>query len=419
MAEVAVEQLVRTEYLIPLMLGIIFVASVLSSKLKVPHTMILVAIGIAITVFHFFYDGPGNLSGLHFDPNLIIFFVIPPLIFEAMMKIKHADFKQVQISAFMLAIIGPVIATIVVGFSLVYLAGLPYYVSFVFAALIAPTDVAMVIEIFKRVNLPKPLVALMQSEASFNDAIGIILFSISVTIFLIPQAQGTDFPITSTPIDIFGNIENLALNFLVGSAIGLGFAAGAKELHRLIDDPFSETGLTIALVFGSVVVAESLGVSPLIAVAMAGLYFGNVTTKNETVLSEQSRIASFGFWEMIAFFANSIAFLYLGLSMDIFQMGQNILIIVLSFALVLFARAVSSYPILSVIDKVTKENIPQKWHQIVFLGGMRGALSIALVATLPDNEYKVILQSITFGVVLLSLIVQYPSLVFYIKKAKL
>ena len=83
--------------------------------------------------------------------------------------------------------------------------------------------------------------------------------------------------------------------------------------------------------------------------------------------------------------------------MDVFQMGQNIPIIVFAFVLVISARAVSSYPILAAISKFTNETIPSKWWQIVFLGGMRGALSVVLLATLPDTEYKSILQSIPFG----------------------
>jgi CPA1 family monovalent cation:H+ antiporter len=89
----------------------------------------------------------------------------------------------------------------------------------------------------------------------------------------------------------------------------------------------------------------------------------------------------------------------------------------LAFVVVLAARAVSTYPILRLTNKFTKENIPRTWRNVVWIGGMRGALSVALVATLPESEFTKILQTITFGVVLASLIIQYPALARYIKKA--
>jgi len=156
--------------------------------------------------------------------------------------------------------------------------------------------------------------------------------------------------------------------------------------------------------------------SGLIAAAVAGLYFGNVTMKSEKIISPKVRTYTSNFWEMIAFFANSLAFLYLGLSMDLLRISQNLPLIMLAFVVVLAARAVSTYPILRLTNKFTKENIPRTWRNVVWIGGMRGALSVALVATLPESEFKDTLQTITFGVVLASLIIQYPALATYIKK---
>jgi len=188
-------------------------------------------------------------------------------------------------------------------------------------------------------------------------------------------------------------------------------------LHKLLDDPFSDTALSVAVMFGSVVVANSLGVSGLIAAAVAGLYFGNITMRFEKIISPKVRTFTSNFWEMIAFFANSLAFLYLGLSMDLIRIGQNLPLIALAFVVVLAARAASTYPILGLTNKFTKENTPKTWRNVVMMGGMRGALSVALVATLPESEFKETLQTITFGVVLASLIIQYSVLARYIKKA--
>jgi len=417
MASAILTQFLSTEYLIPVFLVTIFIASLISSKIRIPYTMVLVGVGVAISLSHFTGLNFTSISQFKVDPKLILYFIVPPLIFEAMMKIKHEEFKQVQISALLLSTVGVLLATMVGGFLLVYVAGLPYIVSFAFAALIAPTDAAIVIEVFKRIRTPKLLSTLMESEASFNDATGVIIFS---SIIAIAAAQGstleTQNVIGSINVNFVEQIEHFALVFFGGIAVGLAISAAAHRLHRLLDDPFSETALSVAVMFGSVVVANSLGMSGLIAAAVAGLYFGNVTMKSEKIISPKVRTYTSNFWEMIAFFANSLAFLYLGLSMDVLRISQNLPLIMLAFVVVLAARAVSTYPILRLINKFTKENIPRTWRNVVWIGGMRGALSVALVATLPESEFKDTLQTITFGVVLASLIIQYPALATYIKK---
>src|SRR5712692_8382377 len=139
----------KTEYIIPLFLATIFAAGVLSSRSKIPYTIILVGIGVVISL----------------------------LIFVAMMKVNYQEFKKIRISALVLSTVGVILAIIIGGYLLMYIAGLPLIVAFAFAALIAPTDAAIVIEIFKRVTVPRVLATLMESEASFNDATGVIAFS--------------------------------------------------------------------------------------------------------------------------------------------------------------------------------------------------------------------------------------------------
>jgi Na+:H+ antiporter len=310
------------------------------------------------------------------------------------------------------------LATLVGGFLLVYVAGLPFLVSFAFAALIAPTDAAIVIEVFKRVRVPKLLATMMESEASFNDATGVILFSSIIAIAVAQGSSlGTENIVSGINVDIIVELEHFALVFFGGIAVGLVISTAAQWLHKLLDDPFSETALSIAVMFGSVVTANSLGVSGLIAAAVAGLYFGNVTMRSEKIISPKVRSYASNVWEMIAFFANSLAFFYLGLSMDLTRIGQNLPLILLAFGVVLAARAASTYPILGLTHRFTKENTPRTWRNVIWIGGMRGALSVALVATLPQSEFKDTLQTITFGVVLASLIIQYPVLSKYIKKA--
>jgi CPA1 family monovalent cation:H+ antiporter len=348
-----------------------------------------------------------------------------------MMNVDYKRFKAIRISALLLATIGVILATLIGGFLLVYIAGLPILPAFAFAALISPTDAAIVIEIFKCVRVPRVLSTLMESEAAFNDATGAIAFSsiialaigssgyaIAGTYNLIPFLNSS-FPAISNSfvnLSFIIHVEHFIVVFFGGSAIGLGIAAATHRLHTLMNDPLSETSLTIATVFGSVVLANTLGVSGLAAVAVAGLYFGNVTVKKEATMSKNVRTFTFNFWEMIAFFASSAAFLYLGVSMNLIDIVQHFPIIALSLIAVFGARAATIYPLLAVTTRFTRENIPNVWKHIALIGGMRGAISVALVASLPPSNLKNILQTITFGVVLLSLIIQYVVLSRYVRR---
>ena len=336
--------LVSSQYLIPIFLAMIFVAALLSSRTRIPHIIILVVFGIAISFVGLTGLDFVNVTGFRIDPRLIINFVIPPLIFEAMMKVNYKQFKTVRISALLLATVGVVMSTLVAGTLLMYVAGLSFAVSFLFASLISPTDPAIVVEIFKKLRVPKGLSTLMEFESSFNDATGLIVFS-----SILALVAG----IAGNSANGFSNLiiesEHFIVIFFGGAAVGLAIAISTNKLHSLMNDPFSETALTIATVFGSVVLANSLGVSGLVAVAVAGLYFGNITVKQEAYMSLKVRTTVFNFWEIIAFLANSLAFLYLGISMNIISIGQNIGLIVLVFSFVFLARIMSyvSYFILS------------------------------------------------------------------------
>ncbi|MGI0017986.1 MAG: cation:proton antiporter [Nitrosotalea sp.] len=411
------EQLVNSQYLIPIFLGSLFAASFVATKIRIPYAIILACVGIAISIFHFVGVNVIVFDKFKIDPRLILFFIIPPLIFDAMMRINRIDFKSIQISTFLLATVGTVLATVIGGLVLGYLSGLPFIIAFAFAALMSPTDAAVVIEIFKRVRVPKSLSTLMESEASLNDATGAIVYS-SIIAIVIAQGSlvyGDPNGLGSLNLDIIGQAKDFAIVFFGGIAVGLAFAIAGQKLHKIMDEPLSETGLTLAIVFGSVVTANSLGVSGLVAVAIAGLYFGHVTSKQENVISVKTKTFVFNFWEMIAYVANSLAFLYLGLSMDIASIGNHLSLVAFAIVAVLAGRFVSVYPILGITNRFTKEKIPMAWKNVAMIGSMRGAISVALVGMLPEGDFKDTLQTMTFGVVLCSLIFQYPVLLRYIK----
>ncbi len=268
------------ELVIAAFLLIAFLAAVLSNKLKIPYTLVLVLTGVSVTIIAYFFAAQGGadltsqlrsiysqlLSGG--GGGLFVGLVVPPLIFEAMIHLRASDLRSVIKPSLALATVGVLIATIVGGLILWQVVGLSPQVAFLFAALIAPTDTVTVLEVFKRVKVPSKLSALLDTEAAFNDATGIIVFTIILSTIGLQH-----FSVTQT-------LLNFGFTLGVGVLIGLAVAFVGEILSSLIEDRVAETILAIAVVYGSYALATGVGASGLIAVAVAGLYFGNYTMKS-------------------------------------------------------------------------------------------------------------------------------------------
>ena len=190
--------------------------------------------------------------------GLYVGLIVPPLIFEAMIHIRGGDLKSVIKPSLALATIGVLIATAVTGLILWKVVGLSIYISFLFAALIAPTDVVTVLEVFRHVKVPSKLATLLDTEATFNDATAIILFTIILS------------TIDLQKINVLSSLTNFGFTLGAGVLIGLGVAFAGEVLSSLIEDRVAETILTIAVVYGSYAFASGIGASGLIAVAVAG-----------------------------------------------------------------------------------------------------------------------------------------------------
>jgi len=374
------------------------VVSIISRRTRIPYTVMLVVLGIALATF-----SASSIFGVNLIFNNLVgggYFValiLPPLLFEAMMNIRSTELRSVINPALALATFGVVISTVVAGLALWTLAAVPLSAAFIFGALIAPTDTATVLEIFRRVRVPAKLSALLETEAGLNDATGIVVFSVVLA------------SVTVSRPSPFAATGQFALLLGGGAVVGLLVAFGSEVLSSLVDDSLSETIITVICVYGSYSLATYLGVSGLIAVVVAGLYFGNLTMQTTMVQKARGTVKSF--WQIIAFVANSVAFLFIGLSTDVTHLVAGALAIGVAFLAVNLARAASVYPILAIFS-TAKSKIPTSWRNTAMLGGMKGALSIVLLASIPSSvEQRDTITTMVLGVAFLSITLQ-GSLLF-------
>ncbi len=381
---------------ISLVIVLSFVGAILSDKLKASYTTVMIAIGLALS----FLRISGGLSSIVFDRSVILGLVVPPLIFEAAMRTRFETFRTVQKTVLSLAIIGVVISAFVSALVVSIVLGLPLAVAFMFGVIVSPTDPVSVVNVLKRVRAPQRLTTILETEAYFNNATPIILYPIAISLSFSPLQD----------------LSLFAYTLAGGVAVGLLVSGIAELLHRLITEPLAETAFTIAVMFGSYVFAENLGVSGLIAVPIAGLYMGNRTMR--TAMSEETRTTMTKFWEVVTFMATSFAFLLLGLKADFELLVAFVPFIIAAFLAILVARIFSVYPIIW-FTKLVGEEIPGSWTRVLAVAGLRGAVSVALALSLPESRFKDAMVAMTFGVALLSLIVQAEILQAYLKTLKL
>lgn len=374
-----------------------FLGAILSEKLKVSYPTILIALGLCLS----FLKTASGLSTLPIGSDIILGFVVPPLIFEAAMRTRYEVLKKVHKTVILLAIIGVVISTLISGFVLNVAAGLPLAVALTFGVIVSPTDPISIVNVLNSIRAPEALTTTLEAEAYFNDATAVVLYPIALSLSFNPLQTTTHLSYT------------LAGGVLAGITVSLI----AEALHRLINEPLAETYFTIAVMFGSYLLADSFGFSGLVAVAIAGLYMGNRTM--QVAMSKKTRTTVTTFWDVLAFIATSFAFLLLGLKVNVGLLITYTPLIIAAFLAVSLARILSVYPIVS-LTRALREKIPPSWTKVLGIAGLRGEVSVALALSLPDSfPQRETIIAMTFGVALLSLIIQGEILQAYMKHLKL
>ncbi|NJC94993.1 MAG: Na+/H+ antiporter [Anaerolineales bacterium] len=381
-----------------IIIGLLLIASVVAitaRQLRLPYTVGLVLIGLALTFL--------TATEVNISPQIILALLVPPLVFEAAFHIRLDDLRRDFWLILTLAVPGVIITTLLVGVVVAWGTGLALSAALVFGALISATDPVSVVALFRRLGVPRRVQLLLEGESLFNDGTAIVMFSIMLGI----ASAGT--------FDFVSGLRDFIR--IAGGGVLIGVALGTliSQFINRIDDPLVETTLTTVLAFGSYLIAESLGVSGVLAVVAAGIVNGNVDPAG---MSATTRVVVFNFWEYAAFLANSLVFLLIGLSTDVKVMVANWQAIVWAVIAVVTARAVSIYGFSSF-----NRDISLKWKHVLFWGGLRGAIALALALSLPETGPLVAdrgsLQAMAFGLVLFSLLVQGSSADWFVRRLKL
>ncbi|MBX5450072.1 cation:proton antiporter [Thermogemmatispora sp.] len=389
---------------------LVALATILVARwMAIPYTLGLVIVGLLLSMFHL-------LPPWQLDPELVLFVFLPALLFEGAWSLNWQLLKREWRSIFFLAGPGLLLSLCLIAALLHWLEGLDWGNAFLLAAILSPTDPVAVLSLFRQLHLDERLAVIIEGESLFNDGVAGALYQVFLAIVLLASSPsaGSDGPASALPVPLMGL---LLLLLQGGGAALLGLLGGwlLCQVLRHIDDALSEVSITIIAAYGLYLLADRLHLSAIITVIVAGLLVGNYG--RQFGMSASTRAAVDTFWSVVAFIANALLFLLVGVQLNPLALPSlpggtvpSLVNAALAIGVVLLAR------LLLVLLLATRlwltipgrqGKLPLAWQLVIFWGGLRGALSLALALALPlALPQRPLILASTGAVVLFTLLVQ-------------
>lgn len=376
------------------LLLVALVVALVTKRTRHPYTIALVIWGLLLGLLRLFE--PAQLN-----KDLVLGVFLPPLLFEGALHLRSGLLKRRAGLIFGLALGGTFFTALLVGGSAYLLLGLPLATGLLLGAIVSPTDPVSVLATFRANRVDRELATIVEGESLFNDGVAVVLY-----VTLLEVLGGA----TLSPLQGLGGLA-----LVVGGSVALGLGLGSLPalLLRRIGDHLIEVLLTVVTVYGTYLLAESLHLSGVLAVAVAGLVVGNHGLPKADSASRQSVVL---FWEVVAFLVNSGLFLLIGFELRPDRFLGDLASAAVVFGVLLGARALLVYGA-GALASWRKPSLPWRWQHVIFWGGLRGGVPVALALGLPpDLPGRDDLVAAVFGVVLLSLLGQGLTMPTLIRK---
>jgi CPA1 family monovalent cation:H+ antiporter len=371
-------------------LAVAMIVALAARRVKLPYTVGLVIVGVVLALSKADF-------GLPLTRDFIFDLILPPLLFEAAITLSWPELRRDILPILVLSTFGTIMSAGVVAWAMAWLLGWPMSSALVFGALIAATDPVAIIAMFKDNKVKGRLRLLVESESLFNDGAAAVLFVMALAWSQSPEN-------TQTSIGMIG-----AMVLIVAGGIAIGALCGGAALIVAwrTSEHLIEAALTMVAAYGSFLVAEYFHVSGVLATVTAGLMMANFRLlRGKSFLSPRGQEFILGFWDFAAFLANSVVFLLIGVAVAAMPFRSYGAVLLTAVVVVLLGRGLTIYP-LSLLFLRSRWTISLREQHILWWGGLRGALALALALSMPPilplrDEIVVV----TFGVVAFSIVVQ-------------
>jgi len=375
--------------------------------LKLPSTIGIMLIALIVSLFvriagsYFFSGFTEELTNLVMSidfTEILMGGMLNFLLFAGAIHVRFADLRQQRIPVLLFSTISVIISTFAIGGILhlivpLFNIELPFIYCLLFGALISPTDPIAVLGILKKAKVSKSLETKITGESLFNDGVAVVLFVVILQLARMPEKT----------IDL-GDITLLLCKEVFGGlALGLLLGITASRAMRKIEDYIVSVLITLSVVMGGYLIAHYFHISGPLAMVAAGLFIGNYGKR--TAMSDTTKEYISKFWELIDEVLNAVLFLFIGLELLIIKDFQSYwLISSVGIFIVLFSRFISI--LIPSILVPFKPKLTRGTITMLVWGGLRGGVSIALVLSVSNPEYKELLLEMTYFVVVFSIFVQ-------------
>jgi CPA1 family monovalent cation:H+ antiporter len=359
--------------------------AIVARRLHLPYTVGLVITGMILAFLPFSQQ-------LSLTKDLLFDILLPPLIFEAALSLRWQELRRDLDLILILANAGVLISALITAAGMHALLHWPWWSAAAFGILIAATDPVSVIAVFREAKVSGRLRLLVEAESLFNDGTAAAGFSIVLTAGA--YSQMSSFDIFWTALVTIGG----------GLLCGALVAGVTLLLVGRTQDHFVELTFTTVAAYGSFLLAEHFKMSGVLATLTAGMMLGNLGMTG--IVSEQGKVAVQAFWEYTAFLANSLVFLLIGVREASENFRHALVPSLVGIGIVLLARAAAVYPICSAYWR-SPRRVPLSHQNILFWGGLRGGLALALALGLPpEMPLRADIVTVSFAIVAFSLFVQ-------------
>jgi monovalent cation:H+ antiporter, CPA1 family len=370
------------------LLVVVGISQPLAIRLRLPPSVLLAAIGVVIGAFpvvlgRLGLSGPvdaaaGLFAHLPVSSGTFIYVFLPLLVFEAGIATDVRRTIEDAAAILLLAIVATIVTTAVIGFALWPFGQVPLVVCLLLGAVVATTDPAAVIAIFRDVGAPARLTRLVEGEALLNDAAAISLFVVLLEMI-----------VTGSEPDAVAGLGRFAVSFVGGGAVG--FFAGRLLLWiipRVDDDRLAEATLTLAFAYLAFIAAERLfHVSGVVAVLVSGL---TVSAVGPSRIAPENWSFLTDLWEQIAFWARSLIFVLASILVPrlLVDVGlRDVLLLAVLIAAAMGARVFSLFVLMPPLERLGLiRRIEASYKLAIIWGGLRGALTLVLALAVTENE---------------------------------
>ncbi|MFT4614909.1 MAG: CPA1 family monovalent cation:H+ antiporter [Bacteroidia bacterium] len=369
----------------------------LSKRLKLPFTIMLVVAGILLSqLANFFPHVLPALVDFHISPDVILFVFLPTLIFESSLHLDARELRRNLLPVLTMAVPGLLISTAIIGTLISAVTPIDFAAALVLGAILSATDPVAVISLFKQLGAPRRLTILVEGESLFNDATAIVASQILLAIAVAGYFS------TQT---VLAGIGDFFFVFVGGAVVGWVMAIAVGYILGKVDgDPLIEISLTTILAYFSFLIAEHvLHVSGVMATVAAALTIGGWgRSKISHSVSEYLE----NFWEYLAFVANALIFLLVGLQIHLGALAESWYMLLWVILSMLIARAVVVFGLVPLVGHFPgSEAIDRRYQAVMYWGGLRGAIALAIALSLGDFEWADTFVVLVTGAVLFTLLV--------------